>query len=79
MATPFIRISGEVQEEHSLYGQDTLNLAYLSTSQDPRVTEYCKLLHAHKARCPICSWPRLYPFIRRVVQLSRRVFMRKLW
>ena len=79
MASPFIRISGEVQEEHSLYGQDAMNLAHLSTSQDPRVTEYCKLLCAHKVRCPICSWPRVYPLIRHTAQLFRRVFMRKLW
>lgn len=79
MTLPFFRISGEVQEEHMLYGEDVSNLQELSSSMDPRVVSYCRVLRAHKSRCPLCSWPRLYPFIRRSSQFFRRMFLRKLW
>ena len=77
--TPFKRITGQVQEKHTIYGRDAMNLAELSKCNDPRVIDYCKTLQAHKEECAICTWPRLYPFIRRLVQKSKVIFMRRIF
>jgi len=79
MASPFFKIKQSVQEQHTLLRDDVAQLTELVQSLDPRVIHYCKLLKAHKQLCPICSWPRLYPFIRKTNRLLRSIFLRKVW
>jgi len=79
MAFPLFKITGRVQQDHILYGEDAMNLGDLGNSLDPRVVHYCKILEAHKKECPICSWPRFYPKWRKFCQLCIRVFKRKVF
>ena len=77
MAPPFFRIQHRIQEEHILLREDVSRLLELSESLDPRIMHYCKILRNHKNACPICSWPRLYPFIRKTNRLLKAIFLRK--
>ena len=79
MANPFFRIKRDAQEDHALYGGDIRQLIQLEKSQDPRVVHYCSILRYHKKRCPICSWPRAYPFFRYLFRGLRKFFMRKVF
>ena len=79
MACPFFKPSFEVQEEHVLYKADMRNLKQLQKSLDLRVIHYCQILEAHKKKCPICSWPRLYPIWRHLCQSCTKIFQRKIF
>lgn len=78
MVSPFAKISQPIQDDHTLYGADVTNLATLQKHFDPRVTQYCHTLRSHKRECPICTWPRLYPCIRKFVRSFRTIFNRKI-
>jgi len=79
MASPFFKIRHRIQEEHILLREDVRRLPEISVSLDPRVIHYCEILRRHQTLCPICSWPRLYPFIRKISRLLRIIFLRKIW
>jgi len=79
MVSPFFKIRHKVQEDHILLRDDVLRISELSSKLDPRVIHYVKKLNAHKRVCPICSWPRLYPFIRKMNRVLRTILLRKVW
>lgn len=79
MASPFGKISSKIQNKHCLVRNDVAQLAALSKNSDPRVIHYCTILRAHRRECPICSWPRLYPFIRKTKRVLRIIICRKVF
>ena len=68
-----------VQDKHCLVRNDVAQLEELSRSRDPRVIFHCTILRAHKRECPLCSWPRLYPFVRKIKRFVRVITSRKVF